>query len=202
METKQQLESQEKDQQPSSQQNLNDLVQVVPYVKVDGNWILEDEVVGAAYQKCLQQELIDTIFWETGIEDQDEFIAFAKKKSVIFSFVYLGEFGSGDIIGFVWLTGLSNNHALGHFCFFKEWWGDKTVEAGRIATDYWFSFEGENSPLLDTIIGMVPAFNKRAHRYVEKVGFSRLGVIPRLFKNPKGDREHAVIFYLSREGNG
>jgi len=65
--------------------------------------------------------------------------------------------------------------------------------------DYWFSWPGsDGTRLLDVLIGIMPGFNHRAHRYVEKLGWTHLGKIPNMFKDTEGNREDAIIYYTSR----
>lgn len=139
--------------------------------------------------------MIRRVFWDGSIADARSFIEFMKRPGNIVTLLFKG----GRCAGYAWLTGLCSNYAFGHFCFLRSVWGPQADEAGRMYLDYWFSFPGNDGPLLDTILGMVPGFNKLAHQYVERIGFQRLGVIPGMLRNKQGDRDDAVIFYLRRE---
>ena len=107
-------------------------------------------------------------------------------------------FEGESCVGFAWLSAVSTNYAFGHFCFFKEVWG-RSVKIGKTCIDYWFSWPGTNGPLLDVVIGIMPGFNHRAHRYAEKLGLVRLGQIPGMFRDKERNRDDAVIYYISRE---
>jgi len=107
-------------------------------------------------------------------------------------------FDGRNVVGFAWLSGVTSNFAFVHFCLFKDVWG-RAVEVGINCVDYWFSWLGADGlRLLDILIGIMPGFNHRAHRYVEKLGWTLLGEIPRMFKDTEGNREDAIIYYTMR----
>lgn len=160
-------------------------------MRVNDGWILSDAFLDGIYQQTHDEGLAGAVFWASPFSSSLEFAEFCKRN--ILTFVFEGRV----CVGYVWLTGVANSYAFGHFCFFRSVWG-RTTEMGRKVTDYWFSFPGTDGPLLDTIIGLVPGFNKRAHAFVERTGFKRLGHIPKMLKNKLGDREDAVVFYMSR----
>ena len=136
--------------------------------------------------------MVKTTFWEGTIRDGDSFVELLKNPNnhpVLF-------FRSRVCVGLAWLSSVASNYAFGHFCLLKDIWG-VADQVGRDCVDYWFSWPGFNGPLLDVIIGIIPGFNKRAHKYIERIGFTRLGVIPGMFKD-ETSREDAVIFYKTR----
>lgn len=172
---------------------MND-VQLVPFVQVEGDWILSDWFLTNVYHQVRDQKLIKTVFWEGNIETLDEFISFTKKPTNIISFVFYDRI----CIGMTWLSPVSGNHGFGHFCFLKQAWGKHTIRAGRMTMDYWMNFPGVGGPLLDVVIGVMPMFNTRAHAYIEKIGGVRLGVIPSMFRDKQFNRDDAVIYYFVR----
>ncbi len=145
------------------------------------------------FDKIVDQGLLKTTFWEGSIADASQFIRMAKNPNnhmVLF-------FEQKACVGFAWLSAVTSNYAFGHFCLFKEIWG-RSVNIGKTCVDYWFSWPGTGGPLLDVIIGIMPGFNKRAHKYVEKLGWVRLGQIPGMFRDKDRVRDDAVIYYISR----
>jgi len=163
-------------------------------VELDGEWILSEEFLDTVFQKMVGQGLLKTTFWEGTVIDESHFVSLARNKNNHMVFF----FEERNCVGFAWLSSVTSNYAFDHFCLFKEVWG-RSVEIGKDCVDYWFSWPGDGGPLLDVIIGIVPGFNKRAHKFVEKLGWTRLGVIPGMFRNQDRDRDDAVIFYKLRE---
>jgi len=162
-------------------------------VQIDGEWMLSDDFMGSVFDKMVDQGLLKTTFWEGSVIDFGQFIGMSKKPGnhmVLF-------FEQKRCVGFAWLSAVTSNYAFAHFCLFKEIWG-RSVNIGKTCVDYWFSWPGDNGPLLDVIVGLMPGFNTRAHKYVEKLGWIELGTIPGMFRDKDRNREDAVIYYTSR----
>ena len=190
MATDQQTESQEQDRQQST---LSNQIKLVPYVQIEGEWILSEEFLDSVFNKLVDQGLLKTTFWEGHITDEGHFVTLARSPHNHMVFF----FEERNCVGFAWLSGVTSNFAFAHFCLFKDVWGS-AVDVGKNCIRYWLSWPGMNGPLLDVIIGIMPGFNKRAHRYIEKLGLTRLGVIPGMFKDSDQNREDAVIYYMTR----
>jgi len=181
------------DQQPSTLQSQSE-VKLAPYTQIDGEWTAPDEFLEAVFQRMKDQGLLKTMFWEGNITEAKHFISLMQSPNnhpVFF-------FHNQNCVGFAWLSSVASNYAFVHFCLFKDVWG-RAVEVGLNAVDYWFSWPGDDGPLLDVLIGIMPGFNKRAHKYVEKLGWTRLGQIPGMFKDKDRNRENAVVYYKTRE---
>ena len=212
METNQPQESQEQDQQQSTQQNQSE-IKLVPYVQIDDEWILSEVFLDSIFDKIINQGLLKTIFWEENVTDESHFVNLARSPNN--HMVFFFEAGKGHqlpplfiglaekkkpshyCVGFAWVSAVTSNYAFAHFCLFKEVWG-RSDEIGKNCVDYWFSWPGTEGPLLDVLIGIMPGFNRRAHKFIERLGFTRLGVVPGMFRDKKRNRDDAVIYYMSR----
>jgi RimJ/RimL family protein N-acetyltransferase len=163
-------------------------------VQIDGEWILPDYELDRIFQKIRSQGLLKTTFWEERVQYYLQFEGMMKSPNNHPVLFYDGRV----CVGLAWLSGVSGNFAFTHYCLFREVWGKRTLEIGQKALDYWFSWPGEDGPLLDVLIGILPGFNKRAHRFADRLGWKRLGEIPRMFKDRQGDRDHAVVYFKER----
>ena len=190
MGAEQQTELQEQDQSQSTPLSPSKLV---PYVQIDGFWILSEDFLDGIFRKMVGQGLLKTTFWEENITDESHFVNMCRNPNNHMIFF----FENKNCTGFAWLSSVSGNYAFAHFCFFREIWG-RSVNIGQMGVDYWFSWPGDDGPLLDVIVGIMPGFNKRAHKFVEKLGWTRLGQIPGMFRDRNRNREDAVIYYISR----
>jgi len=168
-------------------------IKIVPYVQLDGEWILSEMFLDSVFNKIVDQGLLKTTFWEGSITDESHFVRLARAPGNHVVFFFEGD----TCVGFAWLSSVTSNYGFAHFCLFKEVWG-RSVEIGKNCIDYWFSWPGTNGPLLDVIVGIMPGFNKRAHKFIENLGLTRLGVIPGMFRDQERNREDAVIYYKSR----
>ena len=72
------------------------------------------------------------------------------------------------------------------------------MEVGKAMLDYWFKFPGPDGPLFDVIIGMIPKFNEKAQAFIERLGFQRVGEIPKIARRGK-DRVPSVVSYYLRK---
>jgi len=173
-------------------QNQNEIT-LVPFVQIDGEWILSDVFMMSVFDKIVDQKLLKTTFWEGTITDASQFLGMVKSPNNQVCLFFQDQ----TCVGLAWLSAVTSNYAFGHFCLFREIWG-KSVNIGKTCVDYWFSWPGSGGPLLDVIIGIMPGFNTRAHKYIESLGFTRLGEIPGMFRDRERNREDAVIYYKSR----
>ena len=197
MEIGQQTESQERDQQPSTQQNQSELT-VYPFSEVDGNWTISDAELNYVFMKMQDQKLVDMVFSQDRVENVYQFIALMKAKRNIVQFVWDGK----DVIAVTWINSIGDNFAFGHFCVFKEAWGKRSEEIGALIKNYWFGLENNGKYVLDVIIGMMPTKNRIADNFVQRVGWIKIGVIPGMFRLMDGGRDDAVIYYTLRSDNG
>ena len=169
--------------------SLRDGKRIIPYVCIDGAMTVPDTSVKWCYDQMVKEGLLKTVFPE-GI-GRDEFVAFTKSPAVLPQFIY----DDKTIAGFTWLSEIGRNSAVGNFCFFKSHWGyGIPEEIGRDVLDYWFSFPGKDGPLFDVIVGKTPEWNRRAVKYIERLGFNILGTIPYLSRG-----RGMIISYKTRQ---
>ena len=166
------------------------MIQLVPYVYVNGNWTAEDESIRDLFRTMVADGTINTVFYEGGMDSPEKLLALLKSPNNIPVIVMV----DGVVGGLAWLNGVKNNFAFAHFCFFKNVWGKHSKEIGEELLRYWFSFPGKDGPLFDVLIGLIPAFNKHATRYTEDIGFVRLGEIPKMVRH----KTSMVVLYKLR----
>lgn len=164
---------------------------IIPYVEIDGARTVSDVYLIGVYNQLVEDGTADIVFSRGEVKTAQEFIALMKHPNNLPLFLVVDQ----SIKGVAWLNHLSGNYAFGHFAFFKETWGN-TREMGEKIINYWFSFPGDNGPLLDVIVGMVPSKNPRAIKFVQKLGFIKLSPdIPAIFQDCG-----ATILFRQRDG--
>ena len=147
---------------------------VMPYVDDGGAWTRSDVEVLYFFNDFVADGLLETVFPAADLVDGDDFLAFAKHPAILMAFIYADD----QPAGFVWLSDIKQKWALGNFALLKWTWGKRTLNIGHMVLDYWFGLTSFGSPVLETITGVIPAWNKRAVHYVQKIGFQVLGDIP------------------------
>jgi RimJ/RimL family protein N-acetyltransferase len=200
------LESQAPAQSRYTQRNPNNVrflsadtkeheLSLVPYVKLGDGWTLGDGVLEEFANLCRDSGTFQTTFYEGHIKGAPDFIRVMQQPTNVPVFVFRGR----EPIGFAWLNGIAGNRAFAHFCMVKKNQGQVSFSACRMILDYWMSWQNAGEPVLDVIIGVIPAVNKRANRFIEGLGFVRLGEIPGMLKHAyTGNKEAAVISYYLR----
>ena len=168
------------------------MIELLPYIEFNGTRTLSDDVLKEVFATIKREGTLATVFCDGKVSSPEDFIFTMKNPNNIVAFILL----DGQIKGFAWLNGCSDNYAFAHFCFFKEVWG-KAEAMGKAVLDYWFKFPGVEGPLFDLILGLMPKFNQRAQKFVERLGFVRVGEIPKMAVRGT-DRVPSVVSYLLR----
>lgn len=171
------------------------MIDLVPYVEVNGTRTVSDGLLRQTFEKIKEDGSHISVFSEGGVKTPDDFIKMMKSPQNLPVFVLVDK----KISGLAWINGCVENRAFGHFCFFKEVWGTRSLEMGKAVLKYWFSFPGNDGPLFDIILGMTPGGNKKALGFITRLGFERVGEIPKMSRNAyTGDRDSIVLSYYMR----
>ncbi len=174
------------------------MIFLAPYAKVNGEWSIPDEALEEAFNRTLAQDSLKSIFWDGKVQSAEEFIHYFQCPRNLPVFV----FKDGIPCGYAWINSISMGSASSHFCVFKEFWGSEyKSEIFESVMNYWFSFTDGDKPLFDTLLGMIPKFNKHALKYAKENGFNLVGEIPNMVNDIFNKRKSPiVIFYRSRNG--
>ena len=148
---------------------------LIPYAEVNGARSISDELIIDLFMELYDDGVITSVFSDE-LRDAQGFIRFLKDPANLPVFIVV----DGEITGVAWLNGIYRNHALSHFVYVKRCWGKRSIDMGFRVIDYWFSFPGERGPLLDVLIGNIPARNRLAIKYIQKLGFVEIGEIPHM----------------------
>ena len=154
----------------------------------DGVGNIPDAVFHWFWNQMVEQELANIVFYGGHIKDSYQFTLFIKTQTVPTVFINKAD----KPIAMAWLSDAIEGRALGHFCILDDGRQYK-LEMGKEVLRYWIETLGIN-----TVIGIVPAFNRRAIKYVDDLGFVILGEIPMMVKH-NGTPVGAFIGYFSVE---
>lgn len=164
-------------------------IQLVPYVESSQGWTLPDEVLFYIVSLAEKNGVFQTTFYDGTVNSAEEFVAAMKDPSNYPVFAFSGD----EPQGFAWLNEVHGNRAFAHFCSLQASWGGMAEKSGRLVLRYWLGM----SPSTEFILGMIPGSNTLALRFIEKLGFKRVGEIPNMILN-LGDRDSSVFSYYSR----
>lgn len=178
------------------QQNSSS-VGLLPYAKVGDYWTVSDEIVLGFARQAAEEGTFDRVFLDGSITGPEAFLYAMKQPENVPVFFFVGK----EPIGVACLTNCQGNRAFGHFLYLKRAWGKFTEQAGRLALDYWFSFRVANAigdkQLFNVIIGVIPSENVRAIDYVQRIGMTVLGEVPKMVQSGNALKP-ATVVYMSR----
>lgn len=149
-------------------------VTILPYTEVNGIRTVSDNDVIDIFNRMKQEGTLETVFYNGTVENENEFLAFFKNTQNFIAIAYLDK----EICGFTWINGLNKTYAFMHFCFFKEFWGERMEGIGKTCFDY---FKSWNS--FKVFVGMIPDFNKRAIKFAKRMGYVEIGTIPEMVED-------------------
>ena len=155
----------------------------------DGKGNIPDAVFHWFWHKMVEQEIADKVFYSGHIGDAYGF-ALLMKTTVVPSILIDDD--TQKPIAMAWLSDIVDNRALGHFAILEDGREEK-LALGKEMMRYWIETLGIN-----TVLGIVPSFNKPAIRYMDELGMCILGEIPTLVKVGE-EYESAFLGYFSRE---
>lgn len=172
------------------------MIDILPYVRMENGPSVPDETVRAVYQKIKLDGTFDTVFYDGSVRSEDEFFGLLRSPENYPIFILV----DGVIGGVAWFNDLFRNRATAHFCGFKEVWGKHSVEMGKAALDYWFSFtKKDGSPMLDVILGVTPSEFKHAIKFIQSLGFKIIGEVPKVSYHANTSKySSATLSYIER----
>lgn len=170
---------------------------LIPYVKVNEEWTIPDELMRGLYQQMRKEGTDKTVFYSGTVKTEEEWMSMAKSGRT-HTAVLLQDSGAPAAIG--WLNNYSHKSAHAHWLCFKGIWGTPlTKEAIDKSLRYWFHFHADGDPLFDVLLGIWPEDNKYIRKFAEEAGFTVIGTIPSLLYNYWEDRTVGAVFsYIER----
>jgi hypothetical protein len=166
---------------------------------VNGQWTIDDDALLSIARAVQMEGKLSRVFLEGGVTTPEDLVEMFKKPSNLPVFA----FRDRESIGFGWLNGLAGDRAFAHFCMLEAARGREALRAMRLFLSYWMSLSAGGEPIFDTLLGVIPAVNERAIRFVEKCGCVRVGEIPQMMRDAyTGERVSAIILYYSRVNHG
>lgn len=96
------------------------------------------------------------------------------------------------LFAIVWVQNIKGKRAEMHFCTFNGF-PRNIVEYGREVQDFLMNFYE-----FEVVYGFTPADNKLALKYLDKLGWVRLGVLPRGSYSCKAGNMDSILMYRSR----
>lgn len=176
---------------------------VTPLRDLKGNiqvaWVHLEKI----FNKLVEQKLLKYVLYDRKITSAAEFwciLSTPNNTTCIIEF-------EGDIVALFWLNDSygtpedSGVSAQIHYVFFKEAWGDVSLNITRLVLYFMLSAENETKkPMFKVIRGVTPNDNPLAIKMLKRIGMKLAGVIPcgvyNAYKNKLVD---ATYSYITKE---
>jgi len=151
-------------------------IQLIPYAEVNGSWSLTDEAVRDCWDHLVADGTAKLVFWDGSVTSADQFLAVMKRPGNIPVFGHDGT----SMLAVAWLNGVQRNYAHAHFACFREAWGRSSLDVCRAFLDYWGAFSSEGRYIFDVVVGETPSHLRKALKFINRLGFVRVGSIPKI----------------------
>jgi hypothetical protein len=145
---------------------IGDGVVLIPYVEINGARVISDDVIHGFYDILDEEGSRDVVFGSPKY-DKEGFVKMLKSPRNLPVFIYDSE--DQTALGLAWINGHLKIATVKR----------KTIQMGQAVMRYWFALGGDD-PVIDVIVGNIPSSNKRAIRYVQRLGWTVLGEIPQI----------------------
>ena len=139
---------------------------------------------------------VHRVFYDDSVRSRTDFVDFLKRQENSVFFVKFKD----EEIGFFWLSPFIQKSAFINYCFYKEFWGKKTLEISQSCLDYiLYKKNAYGDYIVDVLLGLTPANNKLAIRFLIKNGMTVLGKIPGLITDCRHNKiVDGVLSYKTR----
>ena len=184
-------------QQPSNTvyQLLNGL-SIVPFYDKDGTPNFSDTSLAQVFRRIVREESVTKIFYDGSVRNSADFICFVRNRENELFFVGY----DGREAGFFWLNRLRRKAAFITYCLYKDFWGDEALLISRKCIEFLFArkdVHGEHR--IDVLLGLTPANNKLAVKFLLKNGMTVSGKVPGLLYDAGAEAtEDGIFSYIQR----
>lgn len=156
---------------------LIDGLEIISFCREGDLYNLPDPYLGQVYRRLVMEGTVHWIFYDGSVRNTSEFIDFLKKEE---HSVYFVKF-IGEDVGFFWVSRFVQKSAFINYCFYKSFWGRKSLQIGRNCIDYLLHLKNERGDYsIDVLLGLTPVNNKLAVSFLKKHGMVIIGKIPGL----------------------
>lgn len=146
------------------------MIEILPYTELNGAWSLPDTAMAGIWQQLVEDGTAKIVFSEGEVTNAQEFITLCKNPANLPAIVYVDK----ECSGLGWVNGIHKDKAFAHYAFFKSSWGHHTEGMAKALLDYWF----QDLFPFNMLIGQTPVWNRKAVRFLKRIGFAVLGELP------------------------
>ena len=187
---------------PLAQQPLNTVYQllnglsIIPFYDNDATANFSDTSLAQAFRRIVREESVTKIFYDGSVRNSADFIRFVRNRENELFFVS----HDNREAGFFWLNRFRGKATFITYCLYKDFWGDEALLISRKCIEFLFARKDSHGEhLIDVLLGLTPATNKLAVKFLLKNGMTVLGKVPGLLYDASAEATVEGIFsYIQR----
>ena len=174
--------------------------EIMPFRNESGAPNFSDTHLAQVFRRLVLEETLNKVFFDHAITNTTDFIKFFDNQENEIFFVK----ARGRQVGFFWLNRFRHKSSFITYCFYRDFWGRQALEISRAALDFIFSrTDAYGEHLTDVLLGLTPANNKLAVKFMIKNNMTILGRVPGfLYDHRQGKSVDGILSYRQRQGNG
>lgn len=160
---------------------------------------IPDKHLAGIYRRIVKEKTVNKIFFDRKINNTDDFINYFKNNNVeLFIVSYYGQES-----GFFWLKEFFPCASFITYCLYKSFWGEHTLKISQSCIDFTFNRKDEYGDYRTNILlGLTPASNKLAIKFLSKNGMKIAGNIPNLISAGQNEKPIDGILSYRHRKNG
>lgn len=157
----------------------------------------EQALVQDIYERIRREGTANRVFYDGSIQSAEAFVELIFQSGTLPFLVFL----RGEPAAFIWVNGVEGRAGRGHFVLFRNAWGrEQSRCVGRFMFAWLLSQKDADGYLFDVIVGVTPASNVLARKWVLECGAEQVGVLPYFaFMARTGTTEDAIITAATRD---
>lgn len=171
-------------------------VEIISFHENSNSLKFSDKYIAQIYRRIVREDTVNKVFYDGSVRNSADFIDFFRDKTIE---LFLVEY-DGKETGFFWLNTFAQKSAFVTYCFYKAFWGEKALEISKSCIKFIFSRKNSHGEhLYDVLLGLTPANNKLAIKFLLKNGMTVLGRVPGFIYDAIEDIKVDGIFsYIQR----
>lgn len=170
---------------------------LAPYVLNEG--MITPDILVTIFNRLKSEDLFRIVFHDNPGMNLLDVMTFFSHPTVALQVMMITEGDKiKDMAGIAWLSGLEaygdRQRAVGSFCAFTDYQNsDMTDPMAKFVLEYWFKCLN-----LDIVVGMTPATNVLAVRFIKRIGFLEICRIPN-YSALLGKITDCVVTYMDKD---
>lgn len=170
---------------------------ILPFRTECGEPTFSDTHLAQVFRRLVREETLAKVFYDGAIVNTTDFINFFHNQENEIFFVQ----EKGREVGFFWLNRFRHKSAFITYCFYRDFWGRHTLGISRATLDFIFSRTDQyGEHLTDVLLGLTPADNKLAVKFLLKNNMTILGRVPGfLYDHRQGKSVDGILSYRQRQ---